>query len=44
MLRDMDSKAMELATARGVDPDAANQKYNPAMAGKFQSYFEGAEC
>ena len=41
MLKDMDSKAMELATARGVDPDAANQKYNPAMAGKFQSYFEG---
>ena len=40
MLKDMDSKAMELATARGVDPDAANQKYNPAMTGKFASYFE----
>ena len=28
--------------ARGVDPDALNQKYNPALGGsKFKSYFEG---
>ena len=40
MLKEMEQKSMELATARGVDPDAVNQKYNPAMAGKFQSYFE----
>ena len=41
MLKEMEDKAMELATARGVDPEAANQKYNAAVAGKFQSYFEG---
>ncbi|WP_222929875.1 hypothetical protein [Synechococcus sp. PROS-U-1] len=41
VLADMEAKAKELAVSRGVDPDAANQKFNPAMGGKFQSYFEG---
>ena len=41
MLADMDAKAKELSVSRGVDPDAVNQKYNAAMGGKFQSYFEG---
>ena len=41
MLSEMDSKAKELAASRGVDTEAAAQKYNAAVAGKFQSYFEG---
>ena len=41
MLKEMDDKALELSTARGIDPDVANQKYNAAMGGKFQKYFEG---
>ena len=41
MLKEMEDKAMELAASRGVDTEAAAQKYNTAVAGKFQGYFEG---
>ena len=40
-LADMDAKAKELAASRGVDTEAAAQKYNAAVAGKFKGYFEG---
>ena len=39
MLQEIDDKAMELSRSRGVDPEVTNQKYNPAMTGRFKSYF-----
>lgn len=40
MEAEMLSRALELATRRGVDPEAMNQPHNPALAGKFRGYFE----